>query len=296
MNPDNEKQLHSKNKRVLFLNILINVVVGTVKWVGGIKSSSQALVADALETTADIISSIIVLVGYNKAIQPPDQNHPYGHGKLEPVISFIIGIVLIFSAGVIIQESIKLLLLPDKDPPRVFALYIALGVIIVKECLYHVFKKIGQKTGSTLFHNEAIHHRTDALTSVLVVVGVGLSLIPNNLVWFGDYAAAILASGIILFNAYKIIRKSLSEIMDEQTYPQVAELIENTAAGMSSIESFEKCYVRKSGNKFYCDIHIRVNKDLSVKQGHDISHDLKDNAIAQNRLIADIHIHIEPTL
>ena len=287
---------HNKSKRVLFLNIIINLIIGSFKWIGGIKGSSQALVADAVETTADIISSVIVLIGYNKSVQPPDKNHPYGHGKLEAVVSFIIGLILIFSAGVIAYESVQLFLLPDKDPPAVYTLYIALAVIVIKETLYHVFKKIAKKTGSSLFNNEAIHHRTDAITSILVVIGVSLSLFSTDVLWFGDYLAAVIASGVILYNAYKVIRTSLAEIMDEQTYPEVASLIEKTAQEMKNIHSHEKCYVRKSGNKFYCDIHIRVDKDLSVKEGHDISHELKDNAVAQNPLIADIHIHIEPTL
>lgn len=283
-------------RKILFLNILINLVIGAFKWIGGIKGSSQALVADAVETTADIVSSIIVLLGYNKSIEPPDENHPYGHGKLESVVSFIIGIILIFSASLIAYESIILFLKPDKDPPAVFTLYIALGVIVIKEILYRVFKSISRKTGSSLFNNEAIHHRTDAITSILVVLGIGLSLFGGQVLWFGDYLAAVIASGIIFYNAYKVIRVSLSEIMDEQAYPEVASLIEKTAESMNSIQSHEKCYVRKSGNKYYCDIHIRVDKNLSVKEGHDISHDLKDKAVAQNPLIADVHIHIEPTL
>ena len=291
-----ESKFTDNPQRVLIINIIINLIVGSIKWFGGILGQSQALIADALETTSDLVSSIFVLVGYKKAIQPPDKQHPYGHGKLEAVTSLLIGLVLIFSACVIVYESINSLLMPDKSPPLKFTLIIVISVIIVKEVLFRVFRAISKKTNSTLFYNEALHHRTDAFTSFITLIGIGISLIPNGDFWFGDQIGAIVASGIILYNAHKIIRGSLAEIMDEQTFPEIALVIEDVASKIPDIDSYEKCYVRKSGNKFYADIHIRVQKNFTVEQGHNIAHLLKDNAQAQNPLIQDILVHVEPSV
>lgn len=289
-----KNKITDRPQLVLIINIFINLIIGSVKWFGGILGNSHALIADALETTSDIISSIFVLVGYKKSIQPPDENHPYGYGKLEAVTSLLVGLILIFSAFLIVYESINSLLSPEKSPPLKFTLIIVLGVIVAKEALYRIFKRISEKTNSTLFYSEAIHHRIDAYTSLITLLGIGVSLIPNGYFWFGDQVGAIIASGIILYNAYKIIKTSLSEIMDEQTFPEVAELIEHLASEIPNVRSYEKCYVRKSGNKFYADIHIRVPRNFTVEQGHNIAHLLKDNAQAKNPLIQDIHIHVEP--
>ena len=288
--------LSIKNPRtILVFNILINVMVGAVKWFGGIIGGSHALLADALETTSDIVSSVIILLGYNKAIQPPDHNHPYGHGKLESVTSFIIGIILIFSAGLIIWESVQSLLLPDKVPPKQFTIYIIAAVIVVKEILYRVFKSLSEKFHSSLFYNEALHHRTDAFTTIITFIGVSFALYGNTRFWYGDQLAAIMASAIILYNAYRIIKSSISELMDEQTFPEISGLVERVASEIKEIDSYEKCYVRKSGNRYYCDIHIRVNANFSVKQGHDIAHLLKDRTQEANKLVEDVHIHVEPS-
>jgi cation diffusion facilitator family transporter len=284
-----------KPKSLLLINILINICIGAIKWFGGIVGNSQALLADALETTSDVVSSIILFIAYNKSTQPADHNHPYGHGKLQSLLSFIIGLILIGSAGLIIQESVHSLLAHEKLAPHFFTIYIILFVIVVKELLYQLFNRISKQMHSSLFHHEALHHRTDAFTTIVTLIGVSFSLFTNGKFWYGDQLAAIMASAIILFNAYRILKSSVSEIMDEQTYPEISGLIEGLAEEMVDIASHEKCYVRKSGNRFYCDIHIRVNKDFTVRQGHDIAHLLKDRAQARNRLIEDVHIHVEPT-
>jgi cation diffusion facilitator family transporter len=289
------KKVGQKPKFVLLVNILINIFVGTIKWFGGIFGNSQALLADALETTSDIISSVILLVGYNKSTKAPDLNHPYGHGKLQSLTSFIIGLVLILSVGLIVYESVQSLLLPNKIPPQKFTIYIIVFVIVIKEILYHVFKRVSKVLHSSMFHHEALHHRTDAFTTIITLVGVSFSLFTDGKYWYGDQLAAIMASAIILYNAYRIIRSSVAELMDEQTFPEVSSLIEQIASEMSDIDSYEKCYVRKSGSKFYCDIHIRVSANFSVKKGHDIAHELKDKAQGANFLIEDVHIHVEPT-
>jgi cation diffusion facilitator family transporter len=282
-------------KFVLIANIFINIAVGAAKWTGGLLGNSQALLADALETTADIVSSIVILFGYQKATQAPDHNHPYGHGKIEAITSLVIGLVLVLSAMLIIYASVQSLLLPDKIPPKFFTLFIAVAVIVVKEVLYRVFKKLSFKFHSSLLKNEAVHHRIDAFTTIITLVGLGLSLLSSDKFWYGDQLAAIIASAIIFYNAYRITRNALSELMDEQSYPEISQLVESIASIIEDIDSFEKCYVRKSGNRYYCDIHIRVNANFSVKKGHDIAHLLKDNAQAANRLIEDVHIHVEPS-
>lgn len=279
---------------MLLLNILINIFIGAIKWVGGIFGQSQALLADALETTSDVISSIILFVAYDKSTQPADLNHPYGHGKLQPLISFIIGLILIGSAGLIINESVQSLVRHEKIIPHVFTIYIILFVVFVKEILYQVFNRLSKQMHSSLFYHEALHHRTDVFTTLVTLLGVSFSLFTNGRFWYGDQLAAIVASAIILFNAYRILKSSVSEIMDEQTYPEVSSLIEKIAESIQDISSHEKCYVRKSGNRYYCDIHIRVNATYTVKKGHDIAHMLKDKAQASNRLIEDVHIHVEP--
>ena len=165
---------------MLLVNILINIFIGAIKWVGGIFGQSQALLADALETTSDVISSIILFVAYDKSTQPADLNHPYGHGKLQSLISFIIGLILIGSAGLIINESVQSLVRHEKKIPHVFTIYIILFVVFIKEILYQVFNRLSKQMHSSLFYHEALHHRTDVFTTLVTLLGVSFSLFTNG--------------------------------------------------------------------------------------------------------------------
>ncbi|NGF57313.1 cation transporter [Parapedobacter sp. SGR-10] len=279
--------------RTAYFSILGNMVLAIAKWLAGFFGNSFALIADAIESTTDIFASILVLLGIKYSKRPADNTHPYGHGRIEPLITFIVVIFLVISATVIAYQSIINLQTPH-EPPKAWTL-IVLGIIILwKELSYQFVIRKSKALNSSSLKAEAWHHRSDAITSIAAFIGISMAL------WFGkgyEYAddwAALIASGIILYNCYRIFRPALGEIMDENLYEDLVDKIKVKSLEVNGVLDTEKCFVRKIGMSFIVDIHAVVHADLSVKDGHDIAHALKDYLMAKIPDISNVFVHIEP--
>lgn len=286
----------SKEKKAIktsYFSILSNTLIAIIKGVAGVLGHSYALIADAIESTVDIFSSLLVLIGLRYAERPADKNHPYGHGRVEPIITFAIVGFLIVSATIITIESIRNILTPH-ELPKVWTLYILAVIILWKEGSYHYVMRRGKQTKSSSLKADAWHHRADAITSVTAFIGISLAI------YFGegyesiDDWAALFAAGIILYNSYRILKPALIEMMDEQVYDDLVAEIQKVAIEVRGIKNTEKCYVRKAGIRYNIDIHARVDKDITVEEGHAISHDLKDTLKKKIPELAEVLIHIEP--
>lgn len=285
--------VHRQAKGAIYLSIVGNLGLAVIKALAGIFGNSYALIADAIESTGDVLSSILVLFGLKYAQRPADANHPYGHGRIEPLMTFIVVAFLGASALVIAHESIQNIRTPH-EAPKPYTLIVLGGIIIIKEIFYRFVSRVGKETNSSSVQADAWHHRSDALTSLAAFIGISIAI------WFGegyesaDDWAALSACGIILYNSYLIFRPALGEIMDEDNYQEMVAEIRAIAAKEPGVIDTEKCFVRKSGLQFHVDLHLTVNGQISVKEGHDIAHNLKDHLMQRMPAIADVLIHVEP--
>ncbi|MEP2059322.1 MAG: cation diffusion facilitator family transporter [Maribacter litoralis] len=279
--------------KTTYFSIIGNILLALIKGLAGFFGNSYALIADAIESTTDIFSSILILLGFKYAEKPADENHPYGHGKIEPIITFLIVAFLVISATVIAYESIENIQTPHKVP-KAWTL-IVLGLIIVwKEISYRIVIKKSKETQSSSLKADAWHHRSDAVTSIMAFIGISIALIFGKGYETADDWAALIASGFILYNSYLILRPALGEIMDEQRYDELLEEIRQKSLEVSGITGTEKCFIRKAGMKFHIDLHAMVDGTISVTKGHDIAHLLKDHLHNEIPNLGHILIHIEP--
>lgn len=276
-----------------YLSIVGNTLLALVKGITGIFGNSFALIADAIESTTDVFASALVLFGLKYSARPADENHPYGHGRVEPLITFAVVGFLVMSATIIAYEAIRHIRTPH-EPPETFVLFVLAGIILVKELFFRFISKKSQKTKSSSLKADAWHHRSDAITSLAAFLGISIALIFGEGFESADDWAALVAALIILYNAYLILRPALGEIMDEHVYDDLVGEIRVHSNKVSGVLGTEKCYIRKTGMTYHVDLHVIVNGDISVSQGHQIAHNLKDLLIAEIPSVADVLIHIEP--
>lgn len=279
--------------RTTYLSIAGNTFLAITKGIAGIVGNSYALIADAIESTTDIFSSLLVLFGLKYAAKPADENHPYGHGKAEPLITFAVVGFLVVSATIIFIESIHNIQKPH-DIPKPFTLIVLGAIILFKEASYRYVIKKSKETNSSSLKADAWHHRSDAVTSLMAFIGISIALFFGKGYETADDWAALLASLFIVYNAYLIFRPALGEIMDEHLHEELIQEIRAKSKLVAGVIATEKCKVRKMGMHYIVDLHVIVQKDLSVFDGHQIAHNVKDTLMKDIPDIADILIHIEP--
>ncbi len=287
--------LNSSEKAIksTLTGIVISFFLVIIKGTAGILGNSYALVADAVESASDVFTSVILWIGIKVASKEPDQNHPYGHGKAEPIAAIIVSLSLVIAAFFIAVHSVENILTPHKSPAS-FTLWILAAVVIIKEILYRYVEKVGQEVKSTAVKADAWHHRSDAITSAAAFVGISISLIAGDGYESADDWAALLSSVIIIVNAYHIFKPAFGEIMDEAPQGEIVESIKGKAAEVNGVKEVEKCYVRKMGFDYFVDMHIKVDGNISVHDGHKIAHQVKDAIMKYEKNVYDVLIHIEP--
>ena len=284
-----------KAQRAIFLSITGNFFLAVIKVIVGVVGNSFALIADGIESATDVFSSVLVWLGIRYANKPADDDHPYGHGKAEPLVTFGVVLFLVIAALIIAHEAIKNILTPH-ELPQSFTLWFLGGIIILKELFYRRVSKTGKETNSTALEADAWHHRSDAITSLAAFIGILIAVLMGKGWESADDWAALVASGFIIFNAYLIFRPALGEIMDEHRYDDFIEEITKTARNVQGVVSTEKCFVRKHGMLFIVDLHLIVSGAITVQAGHNIAHAVKDRLIEEFPEIQDVLIHVEPDL
>ena len=275
------------------LAIGINIVLMLVKIAAGLLGNSYALVADGIESASDIFSSLITWAGFQFSLRPADENHPYGHGRVETLAGMFAGFALLGAAVLIAWNSIREIRTPH-HAPEWFTLPVLIGVVAVKEVLSRRVFAAGDSLDSNALKGDAWHHRSDAITSGACAIGIAVALIGGDGYEAADDWAALAACVIIIINAYLILKRSLHDVLDGNVCPELVEAINAAAASTPGVHSTEKCRIRRSGISLFVDIHIRVDPHMSVFAGHEISHRVKDRLLAENPRILDVIIHIEP--
>jgi cation diffusion facilitator family transporter len=279
--------------KATYFSIIGNTCLALIKGIAGFFGNSYALIADAIESTTDIFASFLVLFGIKYSNRPADKNHPYGHGRAEPLITFIVVGFLITSATIIAYESISNIQTAH-DLPKPWTLLVLGAIIIWKEYSFRLVMRRSLETNSSSLKADAWHHRSDAITSVAAFIGISVALLLGKGYESADDWAALFASGFILFNAYLIFRPALGEIMDEHVYDGLIENIREVSHQVEGIIDTEKCFIRKAGMKYHVDLHAIVNATITVKEGHDLAHKLKDRLQRELPELGHVLIHVEP--
>ena len=283
--------LYKEAIRASVLGLVVNVVLGVVKLVGGILGGSFALISDAVNSIGDSLTSVVVVFALVVAQRPADKEHPYGHTRAEAIAASNVALLIILSALFVGWEAVRRIPI-QHDLPPVWTLWIAGANVLIKEGLYRYKVQVGQRTGSTAVIANAWDHRSDALCSFAVLVGLGIVRWAGP-IW-ADEVAALVVVVLILWSGTKLFRRSTSELMDLQASDEFVQQIQTGAEGVSGVQNVEKLWVRKSGLEYFADIHIEVDACLTVDEGHRIGHRVKDCLLEQFPTLRDVLVHLEP--
>jgi len=248
-------------------------------------------IADGIESLSDVFSSSAVYFGLLVAIKPPDKEHPYGHGKAEPIAAAVVSLALGAAGIAIALESISLIRTPHPLPYS-YTLWVLLAVVVVKILLSRYVSAVAENIDSTAVRGDAWHHLSDAITSTFAFVGISIAILTKNP--SADDWAALCAAPVILFNAWRQLRAPLAELLDTAPPPEIEGNVRRVAASVAGVIGLEKCFVRKVGFRYYVDLHVVVNGDLSVRSGHTISHEVENCVLAEVNRVAKVLVHIEP--
>jgi cation diffusion facilitator family transporter len=273
--------------------LAVNAVLTGAKFTAGIVGHSHALVADAVESLADIISSMIVWRALVLAAEPADEDHPYGHGKAEPLAAAIVSTMLLLAAGWIVLAAIRAIAEPHPAPAP-FTLLVLGAVIAIKEGLFRFVRREAASVQSTAVRTDAWHHRSDAITSFAAAIGISVALLGGKGYEAADDVAAIVAAGVIAWNGLRLLRPALDELMDTAPNPEVVGQIRRIAEAAPGVDAVEKCLVRKVGYDYFVDMHVEVDPQMTVQRSHDIAHDVKNKIRGQIPPVRDVLVHIEP--
>ena len=279
--------------RIALFGAVVNTFMAVGKIACGVLGHSYALIADGVESTLDVFGSLLVWVGLRFAALPPDETHPYGHGKAETLATIAVGATLLATSVLLAIESVREILTPHHAPAP-FTLVVLLVVVVVKEVLFRKVSERSVEIGSMALESDAWHHRSDAITSAAAFVGISIALVGGEGYESADDYAALLACGVIAFNGIRILGPAINEAMDTAPPVHIEQGVRETALAVDGVVGLDKCRVRKMGVEFYVDIHVLVPGDLSVREGHTIAHEVKDAVRAQMPSVADVLVHIEP--
>lgn len=282
-----------QGRRVSTVSVSVNGALALIKLLTGIVGNSYALVADAIESLGDIISSLVVWGGLTIAARPADADHPYGHGKAEPLAALIVAAMLLFSAALIAFQAIREIITPH-HAPEWYTLPVLLVVVAIKEGMYRYESRAGRRIGSTAVLVDAWHHRSDALTSLAASVGIAVAIFGGPGFEPADDWAALFACVFIVGNSLRFAREAVTELMDTSPDIRLSDEIRSAAGRIPGVRDVEKMFIRKMGPYFYVDLHLNVDAAMTVREAHDIAHRVKDAIRARWPEVADVLVHVEP--
>ncbi len=279
--------------RVALLGLLINIALAMIKIAAGLLGNAYVLIADGIESALDVGGSVIIWGALKFAARPPDATHPYGHGKAEPFAAIVVSLGVLAAALGLAISSVRELFLP-RHGPAPFTLIVLVLAVVIKETLYRYVVRIGRNAESTAIQTDAWHHRTDALTSIAAFIGISIALIGGEAWQSADDWAALFACALIAANGYRLLRPALYEILDTAPRGEIVDVVRGAARSVPGVIEVEKLFIRKMGLSFYVDLHVKVDGDISVREGHHIAHEVKRAIQESDRRTADVLVHIEP--
>lgn len=283
-----------RSAALVLRGIALNAVLAVVKFAGGLLGNTYALIADGAESTLDIFSSLLVWAGFRVASRPPDENHPYGHGKAEPLAALMVAGFVFAMAAWVAAHAVREIITPHQGP-KWWTLPLLAAVVAVKLWFSRRMRLAGTAHGSTALGVEAMHHWADAVTSAAAFVGIAIAIAGGPGWEAADDWAALLACAVIAFNGVAMAGKALGDVMDMAVPKHFEDEVRALALQVPGVRALDKVRMRKSGLSYLVDIQVRVDGELTVRAGHDIAHAVKDALIgsAPHR-ISDVTVHVEP--
>lgn len=279
--------------RAALLGVGINLSLGVVKLIGGIVGGSFALISDAVNSIGDVVTSVVVLFGLTIAQRPADAEHPYGHTRAETIAATNVALLVILSALGIGWEALQRIGQTHSIPPA-WTLWIAGGSALVKEWLYRYKMRVARRTGSTSLVANAWDHRSDALCSLAVLIGLSAVRFGGGRFLWADEVAALVVVAAIVWTGLRLFRNSASELMDVQADDEFVAAVRREAATIPGVAGIETLWLRKSGLEYFADIHLEVPPEMTVAEGHAIGHRVKDHLLASFPTLRDVLVHLEP--
>jgi len=279
--------------RLVRTGLILNGCLALVKLLAGIIGNSYALIADAVESVADIFSSLVVWSGLRISSRGADERYPFGYGKAEAVSSAVVGILLLGAALGIAIEAVREIMIPHHTPAP-FTLIVLVAVVAIKETLFRWVFRGAEELGSQAIAADAWHHRSDAITSSAAFIGISVALLGGPGWEQADDWAALLASLIIFYNGTRIIRPALAELMDQSPSEAVFRQIEAAAHGVPGVLATEKLRVRTSGPRYLLELHVQADPALSLHQAHILSGMVKSAIRSAVPRVDTVLVHMEP--
>ena len=282
-----------RSARLVLRGVGLNIFLAAVKFAAGIIGHSQALVADGVESMLDIFSSLMVWGGFRIAARPPDADHPYGHGKAEPLASLLVALAIFLATWWIGARGVAGILHPGPAPSWA-TLVVLVVVVAVKELFSRRMMRLSRAMGSSALKDEAWHHRSYALTSAAAFIGISIAVVGGPGYERADAWAALAACAVIAYNGFNIARGALHVVMEWAVSREIENEVRAVAAAVPGVRRVEKCRVLKSGLGYLVDIHVHVDGEIPVRSGHDIAHAVKQALLEAPLSITDVAVHIEP--
>lgn len=279
--------------RLVLRGVLLNLLLAALKFAGGVLGSTYALIADGMESLLDVFSSLLVWVGFRYAAKPPDADHPYGHGKAEPLAAIAVALVMLVAAGWIAIHAVREILTPH-HAPHWGTLPLLVFIVATKGWFSRRMARAGAESGGTALGAEAWHHASDALTSAAAFIGIGVAVVAGPDYAAADDWAALVACLVIAFNGLHIFRKAFGEIMDVAASEETHVQVRRVAQGVAGVVAVDKCRVRRSGLSLLVEIQIVVDPAITVFAGHKLAHEVQDALVAAGLAITHVAVHVEP--
>lgn len=285
--------LNERGIRAAQVGFLANALLAVAKLVAGVLGNSYALIADAIESTADIFSSAIVWGGLRIASREADDEYPWGYGKAESLAAAVVSLLLLGAAVGITIEAIREIRTPHHAPAP-FTLGVLVLVVLIKETMFRRIFDVGDETGSPAVKADAWHHRSDAITSLAAFVGISIALWKGAGWESADDWAALVAALVIAVNGLRLLRPAVQDLMDRAPHPELFSQVEFAALGVPDVRSVEKLRIRRAGTNFYVDLHVQADPDMSLHDAHVVSGKVKSSIRATLPSIVGVLVHMEP--
>lgn len=287
------KNRYLATRKVTLVGVFVNLFLSLAQLIGGTFFNSQALIADGVHTLSDLASDFVVLIAAKIASKEADDDHPYGHGRFETVATVILGLALVgVGVGIALNALDRIMNSERLFQPEPLALLFVALAIVSKEALYQYTIRVAKQINSKMLEANAWHHRSDAISSILVALGVAGSIF-LKLPWL-DAAAAILVSVMIFYIGIKLVLDSTMELVDTSLEPERIADINQLISSIEGVEQMHMLRTRKMGNTVLVDVHLQVNSYLSVSEGHFIAEQVIQTLHNKYSEMQDITVHIDP--
>ncbi len=282
-------------QRVAIVSMFVSAMLAAAKIIVGLRANSTAVVSDGLESTGDVLASGLVLLGLILAAKPPDDAHPYGHGRMETLSALAVGIMLIASGSLISFRSLQRVW-EVQHAPAFYALWPLVVSIVVKSGMSFTKRRLGQKIRSTAMRADATNDMLDVLSGSTALLALGLALFDPQRFGVADHFGGAAVGLIVIFAGFRVVRETALQLIDTMPDAASMERIRQVGLSVPGAKGIEKCFARKTGLQWHVDLHLEVDPSMSVYESHEIATEVRIKIKEKLKWVADVLVHVEPYL